>query len=1012
MVVSRTDVHFSSDESSHIFNIFEKITQRLQDGENIDLEHYMTEHPECADELRRLLPTLKALAHLGDTDAMEGMALPSAELVTHRGVLGDFRILREIGRGGMGVVYEAEQISLGRRVALKILPFAAVLDDRQLQRFKNEAQAAGLLRHPNIVAVHGVGVERGVHYYAMELIVGQSLAELIAHVRRTSLEPANSDPESTPTLADTQPAAALSTECSHDPLRFYRSVVKLVIQAAEALDYAHQEGVVHRDVKPANLLIDNRGKLWITDFGLAQVQREQNLTMTGELLGTIRYMSPEQVEGKKVLDERTDVYSLGITLYELITLKPAFSENARQRLIRKIEEEDPPRLRHVAPAAPRDLETIVHKAIEKEPHRRYQTAQGLADDLDRLLENRPIKARPSTAAARVIRWCGRNPLLAGLTAAITLLCVLVIVLAAAAMIPLRNLVLQQVATGNVGMTGRISPDGRYLSYANWASANIAVRDLESEGVRDVTDEGAWWDQPFQYGESSVWSPDGNQLAFSWTVGSVHEIRITSLDAGASPRTVYRNERARNLWTFNWCKNLILIEQRIHNGPYQLVVIDTEDGTSRIVKQFDEREPTNQSRLSPDERYVVFVQPLSKEDSRGDLYLLNINTGETKPLTTHPADDDSPTWTPDSRWIVFVSDRRGRRGMWAARIRDGQLVGEPRFVYEPLDVHYPLGFSREGDYFFGRNVKSTNLYEAELDFSSAAVTSPPTKIQTQFDGATPAGDWSPDGQLLAYLSRGRFAGSDTSIHVRRPDGSERKMLLSLPFQRLTFFPVLRWTSDGTSLLIRGGDGGRDPIFFRVDADTGHVDRLARTGLPEANLGTDPLEWEGMLYYVTGGVNWAIMRTDLVTQQQTQLYRARSDGETGMNRLSPNGKLLAYVDGPGTLRVFPVDGDTPRTVYTVPQDEFISSQALAWSRDARFLLFGSQARDSGETASVTLWQIPASGGGRKATGIVMTELRNLRVHPDNKRILFTATDQNAGKELWVLKNLLAKLNAEAD
>ena len=258
------------------------------------------------------------------------------------GVLGDFRLLREIGRGGMGVVYEAEQISLARRVALKVLPFAATLDNKQIQRFKNEAQAAGQLHHTNIVAVHFVGCERGVHFYAMQYIEGQSLGQVIADLRsqnadlpkksgvRTAqpvspgtqdhqpAEPVHQsaicDPPSE-IAAPTPPVAALSTEKSLTNRAFFHAVAKLGMQAAEALDYSHELGVIHRDIKPANLLLDVRGKLWITDFGLAHCQSQAGLTMSGDLVGTLRYMSPEQALAKRVVvDHRTDIYSLGATL--------------------------------------------------------------------------------------------------------------------------------------------------------------------------------------------------------------------------------------------------------------------------------------------------------------------------------------------------------------------------------------------------------------------------------------------------------------------------------------------------------------------------------------------------------------------------------------------------------------------------------------------------------------------------------------------------------------------------
>jgi serine/threonine protein kinase len=226
--------------------------------------------------------------------------------------------------------------------------------------------------------------------------------------RRGSPTPPQNGPKVSPTT-DTAPIASLSTEYSHDSRQFYRSVARLGVQAAEALEYAHQEGVVHRDIKPSNLLLDTHGKLWITDFGLAQVHDAHNLTMTGDIVGTLRYMSPEQAAGRKLLDHRTDVYSLGVTLYELLTLRPAFPGDNRQDPLQRIEAVDPPAARKIDAAVPRDLETILLRAVSKEPAARYDTAAQLAEDLQRFLDQKPINARRSGPTNQLWRWARRNP---------------------------------------------------------------------------------------------------------------------------------------------------------------------------------------------------------------------------------------------------------------------------------------------------------------------------------------------------------------------------------------------------------------------------------------------------------------------------------------------------------------------------------------------------------------------------------------------------------------------------
>ncbi|MFO0846010.1 MAG: serine/threonine-protein kinase [Gemmataceae bacterium] len=383
----------------------------VEAGQTPDRGEFLARYADVADDLAECLDGLAILR-----SAAPGLRPPDAP--PQDGTLGDYRLVREIGRGGMGVVYEAEQISLGRRVALKVLPLAGTLDARQTQRFENEARAAAALHHPNIVPVFAVGRERGVPYYAMQLIEGRTLADVIEDLRQ---QPSPGAP-----AAETAANAASFTRQSVDTRAFFRRVAELGVQAAEALEYAHQMGVVHRDVKPANLLLDGRGNLWVADFGLARIQSGPGVTTPGDLVGTLRYMSPEQAAGQPVIDPRSDVYSLGVTLYELLTRRPAFDGRDRRECLRQVLEEEATPPRRLNPALPAELETVVLKAMAKRPEDRYAGAREFADDLRRFLDDRPVQARPPGLQERAVKWARRHRrlvagLLVGLVATVLIL---------------------------------------------------------------------------------------------------------------------------------------------------------------------------------------------------------------------------------------------------------------------------------------------------------------------------------------------------------------------------------------------------------------------------------------------------------------------------------------------------------------------------------------------------------------------------------------------------------------
>lgn len=433
-----------------------EFAERYRNGENVSIDDYVRRYPALAEDIRELFPTIAAMERLSTKRirdaAMQDRSKPKQ--------LGDFLIIDEIARGGMGIVYEAEQVSLNRRVAVKILPTQAFSRRKDVQRFYREAKTAANLHHSNIVPVFGVGEEKGQHYIVMQLIRGVGLDEVLNEIKRVFVEGSSGDNASTSVtrfnaivksaanLVESDIQHARSTHiqaCEQDdtvevpkqsarvanrltrptPLQaslgnhYFRNVAKIGLQAAQALDYAHAHETLHRDIKPGNLILDEDGRVWVADFGLAKVVADNDLTRSGDIVGTIAYVAPERFEGKTT--KSSDIYSLGVTLHEMLTLRKAFTGQDRMEVLNQVTKEGitpPTRLNRTVP---RDLETIVMKAAASVPTDRYQSAGALARDLEAFLEDRPIEARRLSYVEHSLRWCRRNRLMTAMAAGILLL---------------------------------------------------------------------------------------------------------------------------------------------------------------------------------------------------------------------------------------------------------------------------------------------------------------------------------------------------------------------------------------------------------------------------------------------------------------------------------------------------------------------------------------------------------------------------------------------------------------
>jgi WD40 repeat protein len=407
------ETHAVADNSLVLGQLAEEFTRRVRAGQLPDIDDYAHQHPDLAERIRALFPTLLFLEGMArgqpvvDTGAATVAPRSAPGTLAAGQLFNQYRIERELGRGGMGVVYEAVHVALDKRVALKVLPPLAGEGPALLERFLREARTAAGLHHTNIVPVFDIGQSDGTPYYAMQFIRGLGLDLL-----QTSESVVGA-------------GAALLAAGRARSAQYHRQIAQLGIQAAEGLAHAHERGVIHRDIKPSNLLLDEEGVLWITDFGLARRVADPAMTHSGALLGTPRYMSPEQAEAaRRPIDHRTDIYSLGATLYELATRRPAFTGPTPVDVLLQVIEREPVPPRQLDPAVPRDLETIILKAMAKRPGDRYASAADLAEDLRRFLGTEPIKARRIGPIGRLARWTRRNKAVAALLVSVMLTLIL------------------------------------------------------------------------------------------------------------------------------------------------------------------------------------------------------------------------------------------------------------------------------------------------------------------------------------------------------------------------------------------------------------------------------------------------------------------------------------------------------------------------------------------------------------------------------------------------------------
>lgn len=748
--------------------------RRIDRGEAVDRVLLAAEHPEIAEELKAFFDASDEVERFADValgrlpDDQEA----NAWLSTAEGTwFGDYELLREIGRGGMGVIYLARQAGLNRLVGVKLLREGRMAGAIDVSRFRAEAEAAARLKHPNIVAIHEVGCHNGQHFFSMEYVEGLTLAEVVRE-------------------------GPLSADRAAGYLR----------TVAEAIEHAHREGILHRDLKPSNVLVDAEDRPRITDFGLARrTDGFGGLTLSGAIVGTPSYMSPEQAEGDRTaVGPASDVYSLGAMLYELITGRPPLQAESPLETLLLVRRAEPVRPRLLNPKIPADLETIALTCLEKNPSQRYASARALADELGRFLRREPIHARPIGRARRGVRWCRRNPVLAGLIAASITLAALA---SSFAFQTYRALGRTTIAVADLREANRQENDQRrlvlrerdaaqgHLYIARIQMARQAYQSADIPGMegyltaakpaRGESDRRGWeWyflrglarqERITLTGQAGLvralaWSGDGGKLA---TGG---EDRVLRLWDAATGRLVQRLEgHAEAILALSWSRD----GARIASAGRDDTVRVWDAATGRLLRRLPV--PTGGVRA------LAWDRDGRRLGAAAGTEILIFDPLAARVLATlrgHTEFVSSLAWSPDESRIVSGGDDRSVR-VWDA------VTAKPihRFNGHTGWVN-AVAWAPEGD-----QIASVGQ-DGTLRLWDAAIGSPLATRTGADGGAALALSWSPDGR--SFLT----AGEDRDLTVW--NASDVHRIRTLRGHRATVRSAA-WSPDGSQLASADDEG---------------------------------------------------------------------------------------------------------------------------------------------------------------------------------------------------------------